>query len=256
MNEPADPVPQDFSGKVALVTGATRGIGLAIAAELVARGARVTITARKQDEIDAALDRLGGEVALGVRGSADDETHQGDAVSRTVERFGSLDLLVNNAAVSPYLGPFMGADVPVFAKILAVNVLAPFAWTQRAYLAWMQLHGGAVLNISSTAGLKTGNQMNLYGVSKAALLHMTKQLAAELGPGIRVNAIAPALVKTKFSEQIYLRDEQGAAAKYPLKRLGTTQDIAKLAAFLLGPDATWITGQVVAVDGGSLAAGV
>jgi NAD(P)-dependent dehydrogenase (short-subunit alcohol dehydrogenase family) len=249
-------LPQDFSGKTALITGGTRGIGFGIAAELVARGARVTITARKSDELESAVAELGGpQAALGIRGSADDEAHQADAVAQTVAAFGSLDVLVNNAGINPYFGPFIDADLPVFRKTMEVNVIAAFGWTQQAYRAWMRDHGGAILNVSSVAGLRTGTPLNLYGVSKVALVHLTKQLAAELGPGIRVNAIAPAIVKTKFSELLYQAGEEVTAARYPMKRLGTPEDTAKLAAFLLGPDSTWITGEVVAIDGGGLAAG-
>ncbi|HEV7208977.1 MAG TPA: SDR family oxidoreductase [Mycobacteriales bacterium] len=247
-------LPQDFAGKVALVTGGTRGIGLGIAAELVGRGARVAITARKPDELASAVAELGGDgIALGFRGSADDETHQADAVAATVAAFGSLDLLVNNAAVNPHFGATLSADLGVFRKTLEVNVVATFAWVQQAYAAWMRDNGGVVLNIASVGGLRTGTPLGLYGVSKAALIHLTKQLAAELGPGIRVNAIAPAVVKTKFASVLYESDEQGAASVYPMKRLGLPQDTAKLAAFLLGPDATWITGETVVIDGGSLA---
>jgi NAD(P)-dependent dehydrogenase (short-subunit alcohol dehydrogenase family) len=256
MADTAAGLPQDFAGKVALVTGGSRGIGLGIAAELIARGARVTITARKPDELSSAVEELGGaEVAIGVRGSADDAAHQADAVAQTVARFGSLDVLVNNAGINPYYGPLIEAGTEVFRKTLEVNVVAAFAWTQQAYLAWMRDHGGTVLNVASVAALRTGSPLNIYGVTKAALVHLTKQLAAELGPGIRVNAIAPAVVKTKFSALLYEADEEAAAAKYPMKRLGNTHDTAKLAAFLLGPDASWITGEVVAIDGGGVAAG-
>lgn len=257
MTDGKSALPQDFAGKVALITGGSRGIGFGIAAELVARGARVTITARKPEEITAAVAELGGEqVALGVRGSADDETHQADAVAQTVATFGSLDVLVNNAGINPYFGPFVDADLPVLRKTLEVNVVAAFGWTQQAYRAWMGKHGGTVLNVASVAALRTGTPLNLYGMSKAAMVHMTKQLAAELGPGIRVNAIAPAIVKTKFSQLLYEAGEEATAARYPMKRLGNTEDTAKLAAFLLGPDSTWITGEVVAIDGGGVAAGV
>lgn len=248
-------LPQDFTGKVALITGGTRGIGLGIAAELAARGARVAITARKPDELSAAVEELGGEqVALGFRGSADDAQHQAQAVAATVERFGSLDLLVNNAAINPHFGATLSADVGVFRKTLDVNVVATFAWLQQAYEAWMREHGGAVLNIASIGGVRTGTPLGIYGVSKAALIHLTRQLAAELGPAIRVNAIAPAVVKTRFARVLYESDEAGAASPYPMKRLGLPTDTAKLAAFLLGPDASWITGETVVIDGGVTAA--
>lgn len=248
------PLPQDFSGKVALVTGGTRGIGVGIASELVARGGRVVITARKPEQLTSAVTELGGEqFAAGFRGSADDEAHQAEAVAGAVAAFGSLDLLVNNAGVNPHFGATLSADLGMFRKTLEVNVVAAFAWVQQAYGAWMREHGGVVLNVASVGGLRTGTPLGLYGVSKAALIHLTKQLAAELGPDIRVNAIAPAVVKTKFASVLYESDEQGAASVYPMKRLGVPQDTAKLAAFLLGPDASWITGETVVIDGGSMA---
>ncbi|HEX7356043.1 MAG TPA: SDR family oxidoreductase [Mycobacteriales bacterium] len=247
-------VPQDFAGKVGLVTGGTRGIGLGIAAELVARGARVAITARKPDELETAVKELGGdEVAVGFRGSADDAEHQAEAVAGTIERFGSLDCLVNNAGINPHFGATLAADVGVWRKTLEVNVIAPALWTRLAYEQWMREHGGTVLNVSSVGGLKTGSPLGIYAISKAALIHETAQLAAELGPGIRVNAIAPAVVKTRFAAKLYEADEAAAAAAYPLKRLGAPEDTAKLAAFLLGPDSTWITGVTVPIDGGALA---
>ena len=253
---PAVPaLPQDFAGKTALITGATRGIGLAIAKELAGRGARTVITARKPDELDAAVAELGAASAIGVRGGADDEAHQADAVARAIEAFGSLDILVNNAAVNPYVGPFIDADLGVVRKTIEVNLVAPFAWAQHAYRAWMREHGGAILNIASVAGLRTGGSLNVYGMTKAALGYQTAQLAAELGPGIRVNALAPAVVKTTFARTLYEHDEAAVAAPYPMKRLGAPRDIGKAAAFLLGPDAEWITGEVVAIDGGIVAAG-
>lgn len=249
-----DPLPQDFAGKVALITGGTRGIGLGIAAELVARGARVAITARKPAELEAAVAELGGpQVAIGFRGSADDTEHQQEAVAGTVSAFGSLDVLVNNAGINPHVGATLSADLGVFRKTLEVNVIAAFSWLQLAHRAWLGEHGGAVLNVASVGGLRTGTPLGLYGVSKAALIHLTRQLAAELGPGIRVNAIAPAVVKTRFAALLYESDEAGAAAAYPMRRLGVPEDTAKLAAFLLGPDAGWITGETVVIDGGSLA---
>jgi len=256
VTEPGGTLPQDFAGKVALITGATRGIGFGIAAELIARGARVAITARKPDELEQAVKELGGpEVAIAFRGSADDAEHQAEAVSGTVAQFGSLDVLVNNAGINPHFGSSITADTGVFRKTLELNVVAALAWLRLAYDAWMQEHGGTVLNVASVAGLQPGSPIGIYGVSKAAMIHLTSQLAADLGPGIRVNAIAPAVIKTKFARALYESDEEGAASHYPMKRLGVPEDTAKLAAFLLGPDSTWITGETVTIDGGSLSKG-
>ena len=247
-------LPQDFAGKVALITGGTRGIGFGIAAEIVARGGRVAITARKPDELETAVKELGGEsIALGFRGSADDEAHQAEAVAGTIEAFGSLDHLVNNAGINPHFGNTLDADLGIWRKTLEVNVIAPAAWTKLAYEQWMRSHGGTILNVSSVGGLQTGSPLGIYGISKAALIHQTAQLAAELGPGIRINAIAPAVIKTRFAERLYAADEEAAASHYPLGRLGEPADSAKLAAFLLGPDSSWITGVTVPLDGGALA---
>jgi NAD(P)-dependent dehydrogenase (short-subunit alcohol dehydrogenase family) len=251
----ASTLPQDFAGKTALITGGSRGIGLQIAAELIDRGARVVVTARRRDDLEAAVEQLGGAgTALGIQGHADDEEHQRNTVEKAIDRFGSLDVLVNNVGINPYFGPFLDADLAVFRKTIEVNVIAGFAWIQAAYRAWLCEHGGTILNVSSVAGLRTGTPLNLYGVSKAALIYMTRRLAVELGPGIRVNGIAPAVVRTNFARAIYEQDEQETASRYPMKRLGVPEDISKLAAFLLGPDASWITGEIVAIDGGALAA--
>ncbi|HEU0102540.1 MAG TPA: SDR family oxidoreductase [Mycobacteriales bacterium] len=240
----------DFEGRVALVTGGTRGIGLGIAEELVSRGARVVITARKQDELDAAVAGLGHDVALGVRGSADDREHQAAAVAQAVERFGRLDHLVNNAAVNPQYGPLVDADLDAVRKVFEVNCTAVLGWTQQAWRAGLSAGGGSILNIASIGGLRAGAPIGAYNASKAALIHLTRQLGVELGPLVRVNAIAPAVVKTTFARALYEGREEQVAQDYPMKRLGVPADTSKAAAFLLSEDASWITGETLVVDGG------
>ena len=243
----------DFEGRTALVTGATRGIGFGIAEELVARGANVCITARKPDELEEAVRKLdpdGSGRVIAVRGSADDAEHQQAAVEETVEQFGRLDYLVNNAAVNPQYGPLVEADLGAVRKVFEVNVIAVLAWTQRAWAASMREHGGAILNVASVGGLRAGSPIGAYNASKASLIHLTRQLAVELAPGVRVNAIAPAVVKTFFARALYEGREEEVASHYPLKRLGRPEDTAKLSAFLLSDDASWITGETVTIDGG------
>jgi NAD(P)-dependent dehydrogenase (short-subunit alcohol dehydrogenase family) len=237
--------------RVAIITGASRGIGLGIAAELVRQGARVCITARGQEALSAAVAELGGpDVAIAVPGKSDDAGHQAEAVARTIEAFGSLDMLVNNTGINPVYGPISDVDPVAAAKILAVNVLAPLAWIRGARDAWMGEHGGSVVNVSSVAGLRPSPGIGMYGVSKAALIRLTTELAVELGPRIRVNAVAPAIVKTQFATVLYEGREEQVAAAYPLKRLGVPEDIAGAVAFLLSDQASWITGQTLVLDGG------
>ena len=240
-----------FEGKVAVVTGASRGIGLAIAERLVAEGARVCITARKQEALDEAVIALGGpEHAIAVAGAADDIEHQADALKATIGAFGSIDLLVNNTGISPVYGPLVDLDLDVARKTVEVNCLAALSWVQQAHRAWMGEHGGAVVNVSSVAALRPAPGIGFYGASKAMLSHITAELAVELAPGIRVNAVAPAVVKTRFSTALYEGREDEVAAAYPLKRLGRPEDVGSVVAFLLSEDAAWVTGQVIVIDGG------
>jgi NAD(P)-dependent dehydrogenase (short-subunit alcohol dehydrogenase family) len=242
---------ESLLGRAAIVTGASRGIGLGIAAELVRQGARVCVTARNAEALEAAVDELGGpKVAIAVAGKADDSGHQAEAIARTVEAFGRLDMLVNNAGINPVFGPVIDVDLAAAAKIIAVNVLAPLAWTRLARDAWMGENGGSVVNVASISGVRTSPGIGMYGVSKAALIRLTMELAGELGPAIRVNAVAPAVVKTKFASMLYEGREEQVSAAYPLKRLGVPEDIAGAVAFLLSDQAGWITGQTLILDGG------
>ncbi|MBZ5739674.1 SDR family oxidoreductase [Nocardioides mangrovi] len=240
-----------LAGKVALVTGASRGIGLGIAQRLVDEGAKVCVTARKPEALEEAVAALGGpEHAIAVAGKADDPEHRADAVRRTVEAFGSLDLLVNNAGINPVAGPLIATDLGAARKTVEVNALGPLAWLQAAHAAWMGEHGGAVVNISSLSGVRSAPGIAMYGASKAMLISLTESLAAELGPTIRVNAVAPAVVKTDFASLLFEGREEEVAAAYPLKRLGVPADVAGAVAYLLSDDASWVTGQTLVIDGG------
>ncbi|MCR4514549.1 SDR family oxidoreductase [Aeromicrobium sp. 50.2.37] len=244
-----------FDGKVAIVTGASRGIGLGIAQRLVDDGAQVLITARKADALEEAVATLGDGRAMYVAGSGDDTAHQEEAVRTAIETFGRLDFLVNNTGINPVYGRMIDIDLEAAAKIFAVNVLSAVAWAQQAYGQWMGEHGGAIVNVASVAGLKPAPMIGMYGASKAALIHVTEELAVELGPDIRVNAVAPAVVKTKFAKALYEGREDEVSAPYPLKRLGLPDDIAGVVGFLLSEDAAWLTGQTITADGGLLLGG-
>lgn len=250
----------DLAGRVALVTGASRGIGYAIAAELLSRGASVTITARKPDELAAAADALASAAGgrgrvLAVAGNAGSAQARAEAVTRTVETFGGLGILVNNTGVNPTYGPLVDADLDAVRKVFDINVVAALGYVQLAYRAWMAEHGGVVVNLASVAGLRSTGVIAAYGASKAALIRLTEELAWQLGPSIRVNAVAPAVVKTKFATALYADDEEKVSAAYPLKRLGRPEDVAALVGFLVSDSAAWITGETVRVDGGILATG-
>jgi NAD(P)-dependent dehydrogenase (short-subunit alcohol dehydrogenase family) len=246
------PLGRRFEGQVALVTGASRGIGLAVASRLRAEGARVVITARKPEGLTAALEELGGGPGVvAVAGRADDPEHQQESIDTAVSGFGGLDVLVNNTGINPAFGPLTELDDAAARKIMDVNVLAALGWTRHALAAGLGAEAtGAVVNMASVAGIGPSPGIAYYGVSKSALIGLTVQLAAELAPRVRVNAVAPAVVKTRFAAALYEQDEAGAAAKYPLGRLGEPADIGAAVAFLASGDAGWITGQTLVVDGG------
>lgn len=240
-------------GAVAIVTGASRGIGLGIAQRLVYEGAKVVITARKPEALSDAVARLGGpEHALGIAGNAADEAHQDEVVAAARSTFGGLHLLVNNTGINPAYGPMLDNDVEIARKVLDVNVVAAFSWIKKCVAAGLgdAEHPGAVVNVASVAGQGASGVIGWYGVSKAALIHLTTELGHQLGPDVRVNAVAPAVVKTKFAEALYEGREDAVARAYPMKRLGTPEDVAGAVSFLLSSDSSWVTGQTLTIDGG------
>ncbi|MER6526541.1 SDR family oxidoreductase [Streptomyces sp. NPDC001508] len=238
------------SGKVALVTGASRGIGYGVAAALVARGDRVCITGRGEDALKEAVDKLGADRVVAVAGKAHDLAHQAEAVERAMDAFGRVDFLVNNAGTNPVFGPMADLDLDVARKVFETNVISALGFAQKTWHAWQKDNGGAIVNIASVAGLAPSPFIGAYGVSKAAMINLTQQLAHEFAPRVRVNAIAPAVVKTRFAKALYEGREAEAAAAYPLGRLGVPTDIGGAAAFLTCEQSDWITGQTLVVDGG------
>jgi NAD(P)-dependent dehydrogenase (short-subunit alcohol dehydrogenase family) len=240
-----------LDGRVALVTGASRGIGRAIAAELAAAGARVMLSSRKQEALEEAAAGIDGDTGVFAAHAGHPEEAEA-CVAATVERFGGLDILVNNAATNPYMGPTMGIDVARFDKTVEVNWRGPLVWTQCAWRAAMSEGGGVVLNIASVGGMTVEPSIGVYNGTKAALLHLTRQLAKELAPGVRVNAIAPGLVKTDMARALWEPNEEAIAGHVPLRRLGEPDDIARAAAFLCSDASSWVTGATLTVDGGML----
>ncbi|BBZ14394.1 SDR family oxidoreductase [Mycobacterium branderi] len=241
----------DLKGRTAIVTGASRGIGLAIAQRLADDGANVVLTSRKQDSADAAAAQVSGN-ALGVAAHAVDEDAAQRCVDLTLERFGSVDILVNNAGTNPAFGPLIEQDHARFAKVFDVNLWAPLLWTSLAVKAWMGEHGGAVVNTASIGGLHFSPYMGMYNATKAALIHVTKQLALELSPRVRVNAICPGVVRTRLAEALWKDNEDPLAATTPLGRIGEPADVAGAVAFLVSDDASWITGEAMVIDGGQV----
>jgi NAD(P)-dependent dehydrogenase (short-subunit alcohol dehydrogenase family) len=244
----------DLTGRTAIVTGASRGIGLAISQQLAAAGANVVLTARKQEAADAAAAEV-GERALGVGAHAVDEDAARSCVDLTLEKFGSVDILINNAGTNPAYGPLIEQDHARFSKIFDVNLWAPLLWTSLVVKAWMGEHGGAIVNTASIGGLHQSPAMGMYNATKAALIHVTKQLALELSPRVRVNAIAPGVVRTRLAEALWKDHEDPLASQIALGRIGEPADVANAVAFLVSDAASWITGETMVIDGGLLLGG-
>jgi NAD(P)-dependent dehydrogenase (short-subunit alcohol dehydrogenase family) len=246
----------DLTGKVSIVTGATRGIGLAIAQGLAAFGARVVVSSRKQDAVEAAAQSLrnDGFEATGVAAHMGDAESIRQLVDKTNEHYGGVDVLVNNAAANPVFGPLLDSDPSAFDKIVAVNVKGPLELARRVHPIMKARGGGSIINVGSIAGLRPEPMLGLYSMTKAALDNLTKALAREWGrDGIRVNLICPGLVKTKFSAALW-QDEarlKEALATCAIRRIGEPEDLVGLAVYLASPASSYATGGVCVVDGGS-----
>ncbi|MGX5185649.1 SDR family oxidoreductase [Streptomyces avermitilis] len=242
-----------LEGKTALVTGGRTGLGFGIATALVERGANVVITSRTEDELRKAAAALGEERALGVAGDARDPEHQRIAVETAVDRFGSLDLLVNNVGGTERTARrLVDVDVASYRRTVEINLMSALTWVQTAWHGWLGEHGGAIVNISSIAGELAVPDGTAYGTAKAALNHFTRQMANELAPAVRVNGVASGTVLTDFTRANVEGREDKVIGSIPLRRLGEPADVGAAVAFLLSDEASWITGHTLVVDGGRL----
>jgi len=246
----------DLSGRVALVTGASRGIGSAIATALVEQGAHVVLSSRKQADLDAEAARINAQYpdrALAIAAHAGRPEDLERLVKTAIEHAGHIDILVNNAATNPYFGPVIDAELSAWDKTFEVNLRGVFILTKLVYEAWMEEHGGVVVNIASVGGLRPGFGLGVYNVTKAGVIMLTRQLARELGGKVRVNAIAPGLVKTRFAEALWGNEAilERVLASNPMGRIGLPDEIAGAVAFLASDAASYINGEVIVIDGGS-----
>jgi NAD(P)-dependent dehydrogenase (short-subunit alcohol dehydrogenase family) len=238
-----------LEGKVALVTGASKGIGRAIAAGMVEAGASVMLSSRKLDQLEAAATAIGGDTAVYAANAGDLDAAEA-CVAATIERFGRLDILVNNAATNPHFGATLDVEPGAFDKTFDVNLRGPLFWARAAYRQAFANEPGVIINLSSVGGLRTEFGLGVYNLTKAAIIHLTRQLAGEIGP-TRVVGIAPGLVKTDFSKLLVDNFGEQLEKGLPTKRLGEPEDIANLAVFLASDRASWITGETFVIDGGA-----
>ncbi len=245
----------DLTGKIAIITGASRGIGRAIAEAMSGAGAKVVLSSRKQegvDEVAEAIRASGGE-ALPIAAHSGDKSAQQALAQAAMDAYGRIDILVHNAATNPHFGTLLDAEDGLWQKIIEVNIMGNIWLTQAVVPHMRTADGGAIINIASINGLRPGRMQGIYSMTKAALINLTQTLAMELADDhIRVNAIAPGLVQTKFARAIWENETVAAeiTSRTPLKRLGQPGDIAGMAVYLASPAAAFVTGQTFVVDGG------
>ena len=247
--------PVDLTDRVAIVTGASRGIGLAIADAFTQAGANVVITARKQHELDEALTSLPESQAISCAGSADNPDAVVECVDTAMREFGRVDIVVNNAATNPAFGPLIDVDLAAWRKTFAVNLDGPLLFAQAAWRAWMQEHGGSILNVTTSGMYGVAPLLGGYEATKTALRFITKQLAGELAPTVRVNSLSPGTIRTQMARVLWENGEEAVSAGTPLGRIGLPEDCAQAALFLCSDKANWVTGMDFLVDGGVLVRG-
>lgn len=245
----------DIAGKVAIITGSTRGIGQAIAERFAQAGAKVVISSRKQDACDATAKELTdkGYDAIAIAAHNGDKSALQNLVAKTIEQYGTLNILVNNAATNPHFGQMMDAEDSMWQKTIEVNIMGNFWLTQAAVKHMRTIGGGKIINVASVNGLRPGGFQGIYSMTKAAVISITKTLAMELaGDNIQVNAIAPGLIKTKFAQAIWDNESlhESVVGRTPMGRIGEPDEIAGMAMYLASPASSFATGQVFVVDGG------
>ncbi len=245
-----------LAGKTALITGASRGIGKASALAFAAEGCNVVLSSRKQEALDAVAKEIRaahpGVRVLPKAAHVADEDAARACVEAAIAEFGRVDVLVNNAATSPYFGPLVDLDAARAHKTVDVNQFAIVLWTGLVWKLSMADHGGSIVNIASVGGMVTEHGIGYYNATKAAVIHLTRQFAMELAPSVRVNGVAPGLVKTHLAKAMWEHNEEQIAKFMPLGRLGEPEDIAQSVLFLAGETSGWLTGQTIVVDGGSV----
>ncbi|MBJ7598259.1 MAG: SDR family oxidoreductase [Candidatus Dormibacteraeota bacterium] len=245
-----------LSGRVAIVTGASRGLGVAIAEGLAEQGSRVVLSSRKQEDLDREAERLNARFAEGtamaVAAHAGREADLRRLVEATMERFGRVDILVNNAGTNPYFGPLIDAQPAIWDKTFEVNLRGYFLLSQLVYRAWMEVNGGVIVNVASTGGLRPSFGLGVYDITKAGVIMLTRQLARELGGKVRVNCIAPGLFKTRFAEALWGNETilNRVLTSNPMGRIGDPPEIAGAVVFLASDAASYVNGEVLVVDGG------
>lgn len=250
----------DLSGKVAIVTGSSQGIGKSIAQGLAEQGAKVVVSSRKQESVDAvaAEFKADGYEAVGIQCHIGDTQQRQALITKTIEQYGRIDILVNNAAINPYYGPLEGSDEAVFDKIMEVNVKAPWLLSNLALPHMKEKGGGSIINISSVEGLRPGFGLGLYSATKSALIMLTKNQAKEWGRyGVRANVLCPGLIKTKFSQGLWADEKLVSefTKALPLNRIAAPDEMAGMVMLLASDAGSYMTGGVYVADGGYMISG-